>query len=173
MTGPGLIAVGTIVLLTAAFALVAEGDERGSLTRHSSTPQGAASLAVRDDGPSLGTAEVEHRPQDVRRLMNACAGKTTPSYWIEKLRDRDPDTRVRAAQALGETRDRTAVPALVHALNDANQDVRVAAVRALGRIGPGASRAVPALRAMLAENDERLRGEVSRSLEEITLADRK
>jgi hypothetical protein len=66
--------------------------------------------------------------------MNACAGKTTPGYRIERLRDRDPDTRVRAAQALEEMRDRTAAPALLHALRDTNPNVRVAVVQALGGI---------------------------------------
>jgi len=115
-------------------------------------------------------AEAGDRPQGERVLRNACAGITGPGYWIEKLSDRDPDTRARAAQALGEMRDRTAVPALVQALRDANPNVRIAAVRALGRLGPGASAATPVLRQMLAEEDRRLRDEVSRSLEKIAPA---
>jgi HEAT repeat protein len=108
-----------------------------------------------------------------RVLMNACAGKTAPDYWIEKLKDRDPDARVRAAQALGETRDSAVVPLLVHGLKDPNLDVRLAVIQALGRIGPGASGAVPALKEMLAEKNGRLRDAVSRSLENIRSADLK
>ncbi len=69
------------------------GDEPGSPIRPRMTPQ------------------EENRPQATRVLMNARAGKTTPGYRIERPRDRDPDTRVLAAQAFEETRDRTAVPA--------------------------------------------------------------
>jgi len=121
-------------------------------------------------GAARGETRPDDRPQSKRVLMNACAGKTTPGYWIEQLRDRDPDARARAARALGEMRDRTAVAALVQALGDANQNVRIAAVQALGRLGPGATAATPVLRQMLAEEDRRLRDEVSRSLEKIAPA---
>ena len=166
-----LIAVGITILLLAASVLPAVGDERSSLMRQPMTPHGVAGTAVRDGRTSLDTpgsqAPTEDRPQGRRVRMNACAGKTALGYWIEKPRDEDPNTRVLAAQALGDMKDRTAVPALIRALKDTNQSVRVAAVQALGRIGPGASAAAPVLRQMLGEQDGLLRDEVSRSLEKI------
>lgn len=71
-------------------------------------------------------------------IMNACAGTSTPSYWIEKLKAEDPHTRATAARALGESRQGEVVPALLQALNDTDREVRLAVVRALGRIGPQA-----------------------------------
>ncbi len=100
-------------------------------------------------------------------LYQARPGKSTPAYWVDNLRRGDPDTRVLAAQALGEMRDRTVVSALTHSLKDPVRRVRIAAVRALGRIGPGARAAAPILREMLAGKDEGLRDEASRSLEKI------
>lgn len=119
----------------------------------------------------LGTLETATRLNDLPRgqrvHINACGGTTTPTYWMEKLGDRDPDTRVRAAQALGEMRERAAVGALVRALKDGDRNVRLAAVQALGRIGPLAVAAAPALRQVLTEGDARLRDEAGRSLEKI------
>jgi len=46
----------------------------------------------------------------------------------------DPDTRLRAAEALGERGDPTAVPALVTALGDEIDAVRQAVIRALGQM---------------------------------------
>ena len=86
-----LIAVGITILLLAASALPAVGDERSLLMRQPMTPHGVAGTAVRDGRTSLDTAgseaPTEDRPQRKRVLMNACAGKTTPGYWIEKLSD--------------------------------------------------------------------------------------
>lgn len=125
----------------------------------------------------LPAAESEARtagdPATKRMLINACAGKDSPAYWVENLRHPDPATRVLAAQALGETRDSTVVPVLLSTLKDPDRAVRVAAVRALGRIGPGARAAAPILREMLAGKDEGLRDEASRSLEKIAAANRK
>jgi HEAT repeat protein len=93
-------------------------------------------------------------------LMNACAGVGGPTYWIQRLKAPDPGTRVSAARALGESREGTAVPALIRALNDSDAEVRLAVIRALGRIGPSAKGAVPVLTRMREDEDSRVRAAV-------------
>ena len=170
------IAAGVGILLLAASAL-AGTDERGALMGQPTTPRTAARLTAPHDRTALdaldNVARPDDRPRSKRVLINACGGTTTPGYWIEQLKDRDPDTRVRAAQALGEMRDRTAVAALARALKDGDQNVRLAAVRALGRIGPRANAAAPALRHVLTENDAHLREEAGWALEKIGAASQK
>ncbi len=50
-------------------------------------------------------------------------------------RDRDPQAREAAVQAIGTMRDRRGLPALLKSLDDADQRVRVAAAKALGTLG--------------------------------------
>lgn len=56
------------------------------------------------------------------------------AFWTAQLGSPDPDLRLRAAEALGERGDPTAVPALVAALGDEINAVRQAAIRALGQM---------------------------------------
>ncbi|MBN9694134.1 MAG: HEAT repeat domain-containing protein [Verrucomicrobia bacterium] len=46
-----------------------------------------------------------------------------------------------------------AVPALIEACGDSVYMVRISSIRALGRIGAGASNAIPRLRALLQDGD--------------------
>ncbi len=55
---------------------------------------------------------------------------------IKKLEDKNPETRVNAAQALGRVGDRRAVDSLTKALRDKDSDVREAAAWALEKIEP-------------------------------------
>ncbi len=54
---------------------------------------------------------------------------------------------------LGRLRSVEAVPALIDALQDESWMVRMYAARALGEIGPPAGEALPALAALLLEDD--------------------
>lgn len=165
-----LVGAGVGILLFATFAL-AVPNETSALMLTPMIPPGPAVFLAPGDRVVLGTLESETRLEDPLRgkrvLINACGGTTTPVYWIEKLRDRDPDTRIRAAQALGEMRDRTAVGALIRGLKDGDRNVRLAVVRALARMGPRANAAGPALRQMRTEDDAHLHEEVGRALEKI------
>ncbi len=61
------------------------------------------------------------------------------SPLIDMLRSTDPGTRAKAARQIGESGDRTAVPALASALNDPSEKVRREVVIALGNIRTPAS----------------------------------
>lgn len=78
-----------------------------------------------------------------------------------------PSDRVRweAAQALGETQDTQAVPALIEALQDRNVHVRRDAAVALGKLGD--ARAVPALCEALTRWDRDVRRAAAVALGEI------
>jgi HEAT repeat protein len=100
-------------------------------------------------------------------ILNACAGKPEPDYWIKRLTAPDPRTRSLAANALGEMRARTAVAALIRALEDGDAHVRRAVVEALGRIGPDAKAAVSALTRALSDDDPEVRAKARHTLERI------
>jgi len=51
------------------------------------------------------------------------------------LKDKSPDVRIRAVEALGTMGGPRAVQSLIHDLNDESPDVRIRAVEALGKIG--------------------------------------
>src|SRR6266545_1100294 len=80
--------------------------------------------------------------------------KTLP-ILVQQLKDKDAETRARAARGLGSlgAEAKSAVPALVEALKDDNFDVRSYTIDALGRIGPEAKAAVPAMLALLKDKD--------------------
>lgn len=74
--------------------------------------------------------------------------------WIQDLKDKDADTRQRAAYALGHIRrSRAVVPALLADMHDPDYQVREEVVVALGRLGPRAQSAVPALIEALKDKD--------------------
>ncbi len=100
-------------------------------------------------------------------ILNACAGKPEPDYWMKRLTAPDPRTRSLAASALGEMRARTAVPALIRALDDGDARVRRAVVEALGQIGPAAKTAIPALTRALSDDDPEVRVKARHTLERI------
>ncbi|GAB4520517.1 MAG: HEAT repeat domain-containing protein [Anaerolineales bacterium] len=66
---------------------------------------------------------------------------------VELLHDEDTDTRIYAAQALGQFRHSLAIPPLVEALQDPDPNVRYHAIDSLGQLQ--AVQAVPMLRALL------------------------
>ncbi len=100
-------------------------------------------------------------------ILNACAGKPEPDYWIKRLTAPDPRTRSLAASALGEMRARTAVLALIRALDDGDARVRRAVVEALGQIGPAAKAAIAALTRALSDDDPEVRVKARHTLERI------
>lgn len=160
------------ILLLPALPPLPEGGELGegpqAIRRPDQGSVGVDATGARPLGPPGGWGTEGARPRRPPFLLNACAAKTKPDYWIRKLKRGDPRTRATAARALGEMRDEAAVPALIQALKDTNPEVRLSVVQALGRIGPKAQGAVPALRGMRADGDLRVREELTRSLENIT-----
>jgi len=87
------------------------------------------------------------------------AKRSSPSRSIEslidRLNDRNASVRQAAVEALGETRDPSAVEHLIPVLSDANESIRLATVVALGKIGD--SRAVEHLVSVLADSNESIR----------------
>lgn len=86
---------------------------------------------------------------------------------IHTLVDKDEKVRWYAAWALGEigSAAKDAVPALIAALNDIDDDVRGYAARALGNIGgPACAVALPALRALQADENPNLESAATEAL---------
>ncbi len=160
------------ILLLAIFSPVVDGEEGSEGSRAAGQPHGVsiieAAVGAWPPGPAERGGTDGGRLGRRAPLLNACAGKTKPDYWIGKLKDGDPKTRSTAARALGEMREEAAVSALIQALKDTDPRVRLSVVQALGRIGPRAQAAVPALKAMQTDGDPRVREELTRSLEKIT-----
>ncbi len=83
------------------------------------------------------------------------AGNLAVSDVLARLDDPDPDVREEAARALGRTKSRESVEALVHRLLDPDSTIRIASANALGKIGD--ERAVPALIQALGTGSEELK----------------
>ncbi|UQA54564.1 aldo/keto reductase [Polyangium aurulentum] len=101
--------------------------------------------------PALAIVRLLDEDAEVRRQAVSAVDARDASgrYALREalLGDEDAEVRARAAQKLGEARDRRFVPALCEALRDAMPSVRDRAIRALARIGaeeilPHARRAV-------------------------------
>lgn len=90
---------------------------------------------------ALGT-EDENLLQLYQQIL-ARLGKSATPTLIHVLKEAHPVTRARAAEVLGQTRDRAALPALREALQSAFYTVRVQAALALGQIRD--SQAIPRL----------------------------
>ncbi len=84
---------------------------------------------------------------------------------INALNHRDYRIRKKAAEALGEMKDKEAVDALIKTLKDENSEVRKAAAYALGRIGD--ERAVKPLVEALKDESLDVRFEVAKALKEV------
>src|SRR5262245_45342987 len=117
---------------------------------------------------SLGVAlliGLTSRADDADEKKGIYDGKSL-RVWIGLLKDRDPATRIRAAQTLWKIgpKARTAVPALGEALRDRNADVRRFAALALGAIGAEARLATRALRESLRDAEPVVRASAARSL---------
>jgi RNA polymerase sigma factor (sigma-70 family) len=123
-------------------------------------------------------AELKRLLMEVRDKVNALeTGRAIPkpprevvfkgkpvTYWLEQLRDRDPDTRREALGPLGAigTADARVVPALLGTLKDRAEDVRSAAIRALEQVAD--PKTVPALEACLKDSNGVVRGEAAWAL---------
>lgn len=85
--------------------------------------------------------------------LGGTRGSEAARRHLEQLatRDADPDVRVLAASALGETANPAALPALVRVLRDRDANVAAAAADALGNLGAAAG--VRPLTALLGEGD--------------------
>jgi len=98
-------------------------------------------------------------------------GKPALSVLISEVENSDPWVRHGAVEALGETRDQTAVPTLIAALKHSDVDVRAKAVKALGKIGDG-SVADKLIDTFWANDDEEVRNNVVWSLVSLGEAER-
>ena len=80
-------------------------------------------------------------------------------YFIELLKNGDPNIRAKAASYIGHLGSQAgpAAPALAKALKDSNPSVRNTAVTALSQIGPPAGVALPGLNAALGMYDDSFR----------------
>src|SRR6266699_260108 len=96
---------------------------------------------------SVGIPAVAGRPGEYR-------GKPY-SYWIERLRDKNPDVRYQAASALSsvEATDRALLPALTAAIKDPERRVRLRVVTALSAF-EGEVSAAETLEAAASDQDE-------------------
>lgn len=112
-------------------------------------PKGAGILAApleESPGPLVDEGAV-------RLMMDEATVSEDVRSLVENLRHGDEAGRFKAAQALGESKQRAVVPFLIHALvTDKVDGVRWAAVEALGAIGDG--RAVDYLIATLYDQDQ-------------------
>jgi HEAT repeat protein len=90
-------------------------------------------------------------------------------HWLEALKDKNPQVRQRAVEALGNVgkADPAAIPALIGALQDPNPSVRGKAALALLKSGPDAEEAIPALTQLLQDKDAKVRLYAAKALEKI------
>lgn len=111
--------------------------------------------------------EIEHAIDQA--LEHIAAAKDAVPSHIEALKDRDPNTRRRAANSLGILGPHAAgaVPALIETLKDKTDLVRSAAVKALGKIGPKARAAIPALTETLHDEEPTVRAAAADALKRI------
>ena len=86
---------------------------------------------------------------------------------LEKLSDPDPTVRRNAADALGQSADKSAVPALIKALGDNDYYVRRFAAQALGKIGPDAKAAVPSLSKLVSDEHKQVAEAAAQALGKI------
>lgn len=89
--------------------------------------------------------------------------------YIANLSDSDLQTRLRAAEAIGELgpAGKPAVPALISLLDSENIPDKYAAMMALTRIGPEAKPAVPALKKLTAQDNPQLKRAAQTALDAI------
>jgi HEAT repeat protein len=82
------------------------------------------------------------------------------SYWIEKLKSKNPDHRLDAFAALGGVgrTAKEAVPVLIEILKEGEVRDRFNAAHLLGQMGPDGKAAVPALAEALKEKEAVVRG---------------
>ncbi|MEO1334027.1 MAG: HEAT repeat domain-containing protein [Myxococcota bacterium] len=86
----------------------------------------------------------------LKRVEVAAECKNDPACWAQKLDDKEPLIRERAAWTLARLRDKSAAPALIKALGDKNDKVRSAAIHAYWALGDKS--AVPAIEKILEDD---------------------
>ena len=87
-------------------------------------------------------------------LLKNCAAKPVPDELVAVLKDKHPDVRRAAADALAALKDEGTMPALIKLLDDPYYGVRYSAARALGQLRDG--KAVPALIERMEKETHRL-----------------
>ncbi|MBF8283823.1 MAG: PBS lyase HEAT domain protein repeat-containing protein [Anaerolineales bacterium] len=92
--------------------------------------------------------EPRRSPRDTGSLEEKAAWEKYFDYLIKQLKEPDANTRMKAAQILGENREPRAVEPLGAALADPDSGVRQRAAEALGRIG------APALKHLITALDD-------------------
>ena len=85
------------------------------------------------------------------------------SPLVEKLKDKDPGIRAHAIEAVGKTRNKEALTALIRLLEEDTDKYRI--IWAFGEIGD--KRAIPTLNSLLASNDVYVRYNAYRALAKI------
>ena len=90
---------------------------------------------------------------------------------IEDLKNRDRDVRALAAKALGEIKDKSAVPALIGALKDKDSKVRAEAATALGVMRDKLSAFKPLIDAVFIEKNKDARNQMYNALDKILNTD--
>ena len=109
--------------------------------------------------------------------LPACAQKQTAitahgkpvSFWLDELRNSDPQAREQAVNMLGNVgkADEAVMPALIGAVADADPGVRDAAVLALLNIGPDAAAGEDTLNQALSDPDATVRAHAAKALERV------
>jgi HEAT repeat protein len=118
-------------------------------------------------GLSGGSSSVlEHRLPEEKAKADALFGNQPASFWIQKLKDRDPALRQQALWALAHLgpKQEGALQAVSEMLKDKHEGVRFGAALNLGRMGPEAKGALPHLLAALEDPDQFVRLGVVRAL---------
>ncbi len=77
------------------------------------------------------------------RLAEANINSATTSLWLTKLKQSKPEIQAEIIRMLGNSKAKTALPAIFHALKSSDNGVRMAAITTAGKIGN--ENALPAL----------------------------
>jgi HEAT repeat protein len=157
------VAIARIQPDAAAISSIAEmlREEDASLREDAARLLGEFGPAARSTAPALREA-LKDKESRVRLAAAAALVKITNDTTVlpvvsALLRDRNPQIQTMAAVELGfrfQAKAKPAVPALIQALWGEAVEVRIPAAEALGRIGPGARAAVPALLAILSDDQQ-------------------
>ncbi|MBL9150594.1 MAG: HEAT repeat domain-containing protein [Phycisphaerae bacterium] len=139
-------------------------DELRSLLGHADRRvRQRAQFALAERGPAVAALLTDVATNDLHQLarihaMWALGQLSLDGAWPEavsgivaRLDDADPEIRAQAARVIGDARLASAVPELERGLTDPSLRVRYHAAMALAKVGSKAS--IPAIIAMLAEND--------------------
>jgi len=132
---------GAVVLLVTLFLLAAELRAQGEAKKESPEASNAGSSPTPQKAARDALAGFEKGNGDWRARMEALVrlakiGPAAAPVLVDALKDRKPETREFAAQALVLFADRAAQPDLERALADPKPGVRLYAIQALSMLGP-------------------------------------